>query len=462
MKNYPYLENLIDLIYEKHQNLLPFLDVLRKDISKLDFNHSDSVETANISLCNNRFIIEVNTDFIEEEKLDNEDILWLICHEISHFVLGHLNMEYSKKYTPQLCNIAFDCQVNSMLYNINFRNEIKLFSKVNWYNYKQFLKSNDTDHLIFLTVPPKITNKKVKSDFNKSTYDKSKLDLIEEFWFSNFSESGLGLDEIFRYLEEIIPEEQEQQTEEIDKGFPITEKIEIEDLPKYAKRLIYNQNKDLSEVVNDYTEVSESEQIFKRDFNLNNVEVKQRKQITLVKAIKKSLFGGTTRNILASEKTQFSSVFPSLGRREAAILSNGMLPAFYSHKIEVPIKKSLAVYIDFSGSTKEYHKEICKLLTSIKDFYNGRYFAFSMKVAEITFDDLLNGNFETSGTYITPVVSHIIENNLKKVLIITDGDFYLPNGKSNAEIYAILLDKGNSTSAIEKMGRLKEHWFLGE
>ncbi len=459
------ISNLIDLIYEEHQNLLPFLDVLRKDIAKLEFKRNGAKETADISLQNNKFYIVVNIDFIEEYKLNNEDILWLVCHEISHFILGHLNAGFFEKYPKQFCNIAFDCQVNSMLYNINQRERINLFVKTHHVNYLQFI-NGETEEMYFLTVPPEVEENSEEENFSKIIVDKEKLKIISEFRFKNFSEAGLGLDDIFSYLKKILPEEKETPEEEQNEDNKTTieskenRQISVDELPEYSKNLLLNQSKEISEIVKDFSENSFTEINIDRQFNLDNVDLEHRKQVMLSDAIKNALFNGKDAKTTADESTRFNSVFPKIGRKEAVIISSGIIPTFYADTFKVPTKKTLAIYIDFSTSTMPFHKEICKLLTPIKNLYNGRYFAFSMRVKEITSNDLLYGSFESSGTYITPVVNHINENHFKKVLIITDGEFMNPNSKTKAEIFAVLFNKTNKTGSLMKTGRVKKIWYI--
>lgn len=203
-KENDYLEKLIELVYTKKQKLIPFLDILRNDINCLTFTEDEDIESANIILHDGKFDIVINTKFIDEYQLNDEDVLWLICHEITHYALDHLKISSLSVFNDHVKNIGLDCQVNSLLYNLNERKTIELFEKGNKINYTQFLNDEDREGFYFLTVPPFLMEKEVKKDFNSLDYDAKKKDLIVEFWFKNFSVEGLGIMEIFEYLKQIF------------------------------------------------------------------------------------------------------------------------------------------------------------------------------------------------------------------------------------------------------------------
>ena len=138
----------------------------------------------------------------------------------------------------------------------------------------------------------------------------------------------------------------------------------------------------------------------------------------------------------------------------------GVVPIFYSTYFETPQPESIAIYIDFSISTQDYHSEICGLLASMRSVYKGCYYAFTTDITEITFEHLTTGQFESGGTDITPVIEHINKNKFKKVLIITDGEFSPSQVITKSEIYLLLFEKSNTPYSINKSGSVKKVWFL--
>ena len=457
-KQYPYLIDLIDLIYEKYHNLLPFLNLLRKDVDKFEFAHLGEDRTALITLGNSKISILINIDFVEEYKLNNEDILWLLCHELSHYILQHLSSKYNGKYSPQFRNIGFDCQVNSMLYNINERKTIDLLVKANWVNYTDFLNGDAYD-FYFLLVPPIDSEESVRNDFANLDYDSDKLNLIVYFWFNNYSSKGLGLDEIFYYLEQIIPQEEE----EVDEDNLIDENeipFNLSELPENIQATWDTIQENLIAEKFEVKIEQISESLIERDFNLDKVDLQIRKQNILKNAMKESFFMKSGNGVGSLDAIQQSSIFPNITRKEASIISSGYLPTFYNNTLDVETKSNIAIYIDFSISTQDYHAEICKLLTSLKSINHGKYFAFSTSVEEITFDDLLTGRFESSGTDINPVVNHINENHFKKVLIITDGDFESPISTTRSDLFILLFEESNKYTVLKEIGSIKKIWYL--
>lgn len=445
-----YLIKLIDLIYEKHQNLLPFLDVFRNDIETIKFIDSDSDMTAMIKLHDKRFEIIFNLRFIREYDLNDEDILWVICHEISHYVLEHLTSNINHKYSKSFCDIAFDCQVNSLLYIINERRDIDVLLKTNKINYTQFLHGEDPNGYYFLLVPPFLKENKVREDFQKINLNEKKRERIIDFWYKNYSENPLGLSEICGYLEKII--EDNNPTEEI--------------IPEGNNQEIPESLVNLSEVFKNYKSENSlaSEEIEDSNdsdrFDLSDTKIDERKKQRLKEAIAQAVFNNKKNVKQGVYSIMMRSIIPSINRREAVMLSNGLIPSFYGTEFDVSIPESVAIYIDFSASTQPYHKTICKHIAELRGLYKGPYFAFSEQVEEISYEDLLAGNFDVADTDIGPVIQHINKNKFQKALIITDGEFQAATIKTKAEIFVITFKKENNIDSLRKSCRIQREWVL--
>jgi len=449
--NKNYIIKLIDLIYTKHQTLLPFLEILRRDIKNISFEELDDSYTAFIRLNDKKFEIFFNLNFINNYSLTDEDILWITCHEIGHYILDHLNSEYNKTHPKEFCNMAFDCQVNSLLYNINEQKPIEVLNKINQENYNKFLSGEDREGYFFLLVPPFKTENEIRQELKKAQIEEQKREIIIEFWFKNFSKEGLGLNDIFSYLEKLIeikePEEKLNKTE--------NEKINIDDLPDSLK--------ELKEYLTEYNGVFCSENIdeISNDiFDLTNVQTNNRDKETLEGAIKKTLFPKKIGTSDISSELIYRNIFPTINRIDALYFGNDVIPIFYENKITETKSSQTAIYIDFSISTAPYHQKICKSITSLKKVYRGPYFGFTESVFELSYQDLLNGNFQIKGTRIAPVISHINQNKFKKALIITDGEFNKTNIKTKADLYLILFNHENNVRSIKSVGKIKQVWSL--
>ena len=234
----------------------------------------------------------------------------------------------------------------------------------------------------------------------------------------------------------------------------------LDELPKSTLAILEQLQGEATEEKfgEEFEQISKS--IIERDFNLDKVDLKKRKQNILKYAMKEVFFKSNKNGVASLERMQHISILPTVSRKEASTLSLGHLPIFYNNNLDIEVNSTLAIYIDFSISTEEFHAEICKLFTSLKYIYNGKYFAFSTSVTEISFDDLLAGRFESSGTDIDPVVNHINKNNFEKVLIITDGYFAPPTERTKAELFLLLFEETDEIGALEKMGRIKKVWYL--
>ena len=139
---------------------------------------------------------------------------------------------------------------------------------------------------------------------------------------------------------------------------------------------------------------------------------------------------------------------PNVSRKESLLITQEYNPLFYTQNQMRDEEKEVAIYVDFSYSTESYHAEIAKILTALKNQYRGRYFAFTTKITEMTFNDLIKGEYNSGGTDIEPVYEHINQNGFKKALIITDGEFCLPSNSTNARIFALLLGEESNAEAF--------------
>ena len=435
-----YLERAIELIYTKHRNLLPFLEIFRNDIETIQFVPLGENATAVIMLENKKFNILFNTDYIKRDNLSDEDILWTICHEISHYILGHLTSEYENKYPLFFRNFGYDCQVNSMLYNINKRKQINVLKGMNWESYSHYLKGEE-EIPFFLLVPPPLKKKRVLKDFEKSQIEPEKRELLIEFWFKNYSEEGLGLEEIFEYLEKIMPLDN-QNEEETEPENAITE----EKLPQTV--LDFFEQYPTPSISEDELEAIIEDFDAKLFYTLDDIELNNRKLSVLRQSISRALFSGTNNDYKKRDWRKTVSTLPNVSRKESLLIAEEYNPLFYTQNQMREEEKEVAIYVDFSYSTEPYHAEIAKILTALKNQYKGRYFAFTTKITEMTFNDLIKGEYNSGGTDIEPVYEHINQNGFEKTLIITDGEFSKPSISTNARIFALLLGEGSDANAF--------------
>lgn len=451
MRNSNKLADLINLIFDKKQNLIPFLSVFRKDIKELSFLNLDKNITANIVLTDKKFEIIVNNNFIELYGLDDEDVLWILCHEISHFILDHFTAPQNKIYSHNFCNFLFDCQVNSMLFNINSNQRIDFFDKIYTGSFEKFISGEEADNYEFLLAPPKETKETVIAKLNDTAIERKKIDAIINLWYKNYTEVPLSLNEISKYLEDILPIEESNESNE-----KYSEQYSKEEYPQ----TILN----FSEIVTEKVDMLHTENeifvnnYFERNFNLADYNNNKYRTAILHRAIMESMFEKDLLIHNYSDLRNFRSVLPTQSRKELVMLATGNTPYLYDHE-SVNCETSIAIYIDFSISTVSYHKDICKSISMLRSIYSGPYYAFTNEVEEISYQEIIKGSFKVSYTDIEPVISHINKNKVQKALIITDGEFSEPTNKTEADLFIILFNRSNNIAALSGTQKIKRKWF---
>jgi len=449
---YKILEEIIELIYTKHNELLPFLPVLRNNIESVEIINNKTIETAQIELKNNKFYIKISKVMIDDYKLNTTDLMWILAHEISHYLQKHFDPNRIKTLSPSDENIIEDMQVNSMLYHINNKQQIELMMKLNGIAYQTLLESGDLRNCYgFMLVPPNKPEHEIRKEImgisNIETDKKEKLILL---WFDNYNK-GLSLEEITVRLKEII-----DFTKDEDKQEQVPQ--EILDLEETLKGIFENSTNNKENIENEYY----SSCLDEIDLNLTPEQMQNRKLNILKYSIDKVLFKNKNYSTINDDEIFFKSVVPHYGRRETAMLSVGLQPLFYYKNEITKIKenKFAAVYIDYSASADEYKKTIYLLLLKLKDKYQGPYFLFTTKIKEVTLAEIKTGKTISGGTEIDCVINHINDNGFKKALIITDGEFEPYYTKTDIDFYALLYSTKNNASAIKQSGNMKNIWYF--
>ncbi len=114
-------------------------------------------------------------------------------------------------------------------------------------------------------------------------------------------------------------------------------------------------------------------------------------------------------------------LYPS--KRDLVLLASGFYPGYFHNHVSSPRieEKGLAIYLDVSGSVNHFLPEIIGVLSKLKSTMTS-VFLFSNIVVETQFEDLLKGRIRTTyGTDFNCVARSIIENQIDKALILTDG-----------------------------------------
>ena len=110
-------------------------------------------------------------------------------------------------------------------------------------------------------------------------------------------------------------------------------------------------------------------------------------------------------------------------KRDFVLLAAGIPPFHYHNHVQRVATKEqgLAVFLDVSGSVNQYLPEIVGVLSSLRSELTST-FLFSNKVFEVPFKTLLAGRVQTTyGTDFNCIAESIVERNLDKAVILTDG-----------------------------------------
>lgn len=129
------------------------------------------------------------------------------------------------------------------------------------------------------------------------------------------------------------------------------------------------------------------------------------------------------KELLSERRITTSPVplYPS--KRDLVLIANGLHPGFFHNQISTPAhrQKGLAIYLDVSGSVNDYLHKILGILQHLRREITS-IFLFSNKVYETRFSRLLKGEIKTTGgTDFDCIAESILERQLDKAVVITDG-----------------------------------------
>ncbi|MEJ5307353.1 MAG: hypothetical protein WHT27_03545 [candidate division WOR-3 bacterium] len=400
-----------------------FSDILNKNFeqfsSKITFLFSNETPTACVKRNQNNFLLVVNKNFIEKYNLNLFDIEFVLHHELSHLKFGDLNKIFSTNLTEKervVVNIVLDITINSLLIkNLPFTKYLTIFEKL--YNLSSFPS--------FLLYPPSLY------DFHKKKESLKKLLLVK------------GTDEFnAEFLLDLYIKMWDLKISETEAFYSLKDFLEIfEDnnpifLGSHEKKGY--SNRPLDKIINLRLEKSDW-----RDGNKNIYE--------FLKFINSMLSEGENFASKIIEQNIFYNVIDHISRKDILFNFYNVEKLLYENKIfnEDFIKKDLSIYIDVSGSFLKTYPFIVKLISQLKNFYFIEIFQFSSTVEKINFDDFLKGIVVTNNmTSINAVLKHIIDNNYKNALIISDGlisnpsyDLIFKIKEKNIKIFSIITRK---------------------
>ncbi len=401
------------------------------------------IKTAAISRKNDKYYIGFNSEFLAKNIKTKEDIIFIFLHEIFHNLNGDFfrelydrNLKYYK-----LCNLVFDIKINSTI--------IRDYRKEGYHFLKRFY--NKTEYVLnFLLSPvfdfkdiPDIykNNKKqdeiIKYILKKRFKDEDKIKDKKNFarlyinaWFKDVS-----FEKLMKLLLNSIKMGKMKW-------------FEIILLGSHRWRRFKNVFNEEKVIIDDYVD----------NGNINKI----------LSAIKKALIEEGDKTIMDKCLTTKRSIVPVIGRREFMMLYKNVYPFFFPNIVEdiADAYRRVNLYIDVSGSMEDYLPFIYKLIDSVKMYINHTIYLMSSDIVAIMIDEFKKGIKKTGyGTSFNRLLEHAIENDFKKLLVITDGEGSIKYDladevkKRKIEIYEVLVDEKNEyMDGFKRIAR--QRWVL--
>jgi hypothetical protein len=108
-------------------------------------------------------------------------------------------------------------------------------------------------------------------------------------------------------------------------------------------------------------------------------------------------------------------------RRASAKFSSGVMPLFYRKK-KTGAKMVVPCYVDVSGSQTHVLPTVLPVVARLRETIGDEVYCFSNHIFDCPVLKLSQGYIKTSGgTDFDIIADHIIKNNFKSALILTDG-----------------------------------------
>lgn len=386
---------------------------------------SDAVETAAVE-CLSAPRLLLNPEFIAKHCKTDEHLFMLVMHELHHILLGHTRLF---RRVTKADNIAFDAIINALLSRL-FPNDMYISFFKNLYDAGEMpaalLRPPDGWPKEW-NIPrslPKPAQEMIRVLYsNASGTYKEVYDLLQKDALAlgigggngsskdNDGNTGMPI-----LLGDHSPEETPGRGEAAANHPALNG----------AVRSIVEKWPMPPDPIRGRSVGHELREMF-----LERAKPQPRVDVILKRLIKKmveaSEKGGTTKRTIREIDRGIEVPIPTLRDRRAFVTAAlGWTPLVY--RTVIPERKRIketgvtTVYVDVSGSTRGYWALLASLVRPYVERKVVRLCVFSEYVVDVTPRDLARGRFETTGgTDATCIWKHAMENELKKILVLTDG-----------------------------------------
>ncbi|MBI4434153.1 hypothetical protein HY632_05250 [Candidatus Uhrbacteria bacterium] len=359
----------------------------------------------------------LNPDFIATHCKTDEHLFMLVMHELHHVLLGHTRL--FPRMTP-IDNIVFDAIINAVL--------ARLFPEPIYTSFLTELYPADRFPAALLRPPPGWPK--------EMQMPKILPPPVQHMIRTLYSEASGTYDEVYRLF---------QKDPQFQKcagaggaAFPLLGDHSPEDTEGRGESAANHPM--LNGIVRSIVEQwpmppdpirGRSVGGHLRDIFLEQAivhpsahQVLQRMLRTMVEAYP---HGALTQRARKLANRSVESPLPTLRDRRALVASvGGWSPLIFRNVIPTQritdARGITSIYIDVSGSTKPYWNLFAGLVDPYVRQRRARLFAFSERIHEMTAAELAYGTCQTTGgTDAVCIWEHALQEDFRKILIITDG-----------------------------------------
>ena len=372
-----------------------------KLLGLLDIEITDAVPTAAVTLgLNSRLLI--NPDFAQQHCQSDAALVMLVLHELWHVVLGHTRL-YDRLTPAQ--NWAFDAIINAQLCR----------QYPDAAHTRLFRTLYAADQMPFaLLRPPEGWNTAAE------TWLPGRAGEVHR---ALYSDASVSTEELFRLLPKLVLVEGEGPG-------GLLERLLGSHTDDAQNSVAPEVMQEIHGIVAEWPMVEQrSGRDLGNDLETQRIALGQRRE-EAVRVLRRALMrlAGLTDSSgrLRPDIGSVESILP-YGRDRKAWLREAWGEAVPMHRTEL-VSRSLSrrgqvhVYLDVSGSMDGVIRPLYAALASLTPWLAPRVQLFSTQVKAIPLADLHQGKLlTTGGTHIDCVTDHLLEQQVERALIVTDG-----------------------------------------
>lgn len=386
------------------------------------------------------FTLAFGKEFLETNMESIEDAVYIVSHELTHLVLDHFAKDIikefeDKKLAYKAMHVIVDCQVNATVSNSL---EEKYLSFI-----KRYYPKDKMPYCFFRPDGEPPQEYEALHDKLYSSQGISNKELIEGLmpWFKE------NQDQLNDIIKQLLGNHKEL-LEGRGSGNSSSEELDYlvdgvsQELKEALKKKMQEEQKEKQESQGKSSEGKDKEQKEASTEEPGGTQAGNGDRLVDIqiaisniqdaKNIKNRL---KNKDVISPSARIFKAIknfFPKKSRRTvipnfhdprtAALYALGKWQVFHQTE-EVGSKVLVACYLDVSGSQDHVLKDTIPAVIRLKREIGNIVHCFSTVVSEEPIQNLKTGKYHsTGGTCFNCVADHIIKNNYKSALILTDGE----------------------------------------